>query len=131
MWEIVNETRMFTTARGNVPIQVQGIKRTDGFTITHEEQDDPEFGNIEIFLCKGNFGEFKFAATRYQSGKPTNVYEVLLSVELTTNPALCRTYSTDIESALLNFPIKNGYGHTQIKEILFNVKGSLYHAEEL
>lgn len=124
MWKAFQESRQFQSINGPVTMQVNGLRREDGFTIVREEQADPEFGNIQVFSVKGHLGATQFAASRYKGGLCTRTYVVLLSaVELTLDPALCCAYSQEIASALLHF--------SNATSAFFNKKGVLFSAEEV
>jgi len=139
-WHIVKEMRKNPVL--GVMIEHTMITRQDGFTV-----ESIGIGRFleETFLAKGNFGEFKFVASRMEQRDPIGSeqsieagggYPYVLSnkyivraiessiFEITKNDVLlCKKYSRDIESALLNFPMEGRkiYNNTPVIYVLFNI----------
>lgn len=133
-WEVVRERR-----KGKVgDYEVTILKRNDGFTFTdiglnREWQ--------ETFLAKGNFGEFKFLASRVQFRRPQEYLTGEVYIDLgnygkysildkyiiwadwfgDVNKKLLLIHAKDIESALLRYPLQPFYKDVPVKEILFNI----------
>jgi hypothetical protein len=131
-WKQFKEARQVQAAGGPATIKVQGLKRKDGFKITHELWESLGHGMPDIFLCKGSFGEFRFAASRKKPGRiVSETYRVLLGVEF-TDKELTIAHAQDIESALLNFPpVREEYKQVALEGVLFIDKGVLILREDL
>lgn len=147
MWEVIKEPHEQILADGHISkYEVPGIKRKeDGLTVVWESGTHE---GIDVFLCRGSFGEFRFQAWRWDDRKnePLDKYLIFPGEFLSTlwnrnidekkNRELCLSHAKDIESALLNFPLFPIYKNIPVKEVLFNISppGIAYryvHAEEI
>ena len=139
-WEVVKEP--YINSINNELMEKVKLKRKDGSTISiaggaHRGLDD-------IFLVKGNFGEFKFLASRMEQREPigseyyiisdaapyvvsdTYIVWVNWSVDINTaerDKKLRVEYSKDIESALLCFPVEELplYNNIPVKDVVFDI----------
>jgi hypothetical protein len=119
-----------------------GIKREDGFSIIRVGIDREKW---ETFICRGNFGEFKFYAVRWDctEDKPIDTYTVKVNIisgdwqtDKETHRKLLLSHAKDIDSALRAFPIGKTYEGIPVTDVLFNISINpkvphLVHAEEI
>ena len=119
----------------------KGIKREDGFTLIREKVTVEN--KLETFICRGNFTEFSFFASRWDSHneKPSDIYTVWVNgtsgdwyIDKETHMKLVLSQAKDIEAALRAFPL-NKIMNIPIKEVVFNIATNpkvpqLVHAEE-
>ena len=122
-WHVIKEKRKFLLSNGRGEIyEVTGIKRDDGLTITRESA--MRNAEVETFLYKGSFGEFKFSASRWDMHKGImNTYIVYLFSPYIEkgDEILVRSMSKDIESALLHFPVSKHFNNKSIESVVFQV----------
>ncbi len=134
-WNVVKEKRQGAAA----PYEVAGVRRDDGLTITCEGGSREK---LDHFLCKGDFGEFKFSATRWDDFdyKPLDKYVVMLFWPYATKDQedRIRSLGRDIESALMHFPVPVPYKDSaSVENVVFQVRSGGYspstlkHASEL
>ena len=127
MWTEIKEiiNTKYSSTNTFEKIEYSGIQRADGFTIFVVGMDRD---NQETFLCKGNFGEFKFLAQRWNQQKCTDTYIVkaeffpnrwMLNEKL--NRELILSHVKDIEEALLNFPPTQLEKNKSVKTVLFRL----------
>lgn len=109
VWQYTKEPYVYelpyTEAR---TIFLNAIRREDGFTVIKLLSHDDD-----RFLCRGEFGEFRFIASRKETFKsePTDKYIVYPDKfdpkwpgDEKENRELCLAHLKDIEDALLHFP---------------------------
>ena len=103
------------------------IKRTDGYTVMRISLGPDK---QEIYNCRGPFGEFRFFAYRWniEKNEPIDTYVVYLKMheadwplDASKNEEMIRTYSKDIESALINFPLHTAFKSQPARKVMFDV----------
>lgn len=139
MWEAFTESRtVHYSPKVSSTFELMGIKREDGFTVIAEKMTHEE--KIQTFVCKGNFGEFRFDACRwkYLENKPSERYVVYTksfsknwNQEPKTNENLILTYAKDIEAALLHFPNSHSFNNIAVKEVLFDLSSATEQSHKL
>ena len=139
MWEEFTES--LTDSFGTT-WKKRAIRNINGFTLIAEKMTVEN--KLQTFICRGDFGEFRFFASRWdgKEDKPADTYIVkanLISGDWNANKEEHRKivllHAKEIESALLAFPL----GHvlnTPVHKVLFDVslnleKPNLARAEEI
>lgn len=143
MWEEFTED--YTDPKtGSTWTNQKGIKRADGFALMRHGMDKE--GN-QTFVCKGDFGEFKFYASRWygellHGGKLLDTYTVWVNgnpdrgyMDKEMHREFVLNFAKDIESALMAFPLDKTF-NTPVKGVLFNIsripgKPEIIRAEEI
>lgn len=144
MWEIFEEDYT-DPCGGSVYSQTQGIcRKEDGFTLLNHRIDRE---GRQTFVCRGDFGEFKFYASRWKGelfhkGELLDTYTVWVNsnpdtgyMDKEVHRRLVLAYAKDIETGLFSFPLGKIL-NTPIKDVLFNISrtpwlSELMHAEEI
>lgn len=132
-WIPIKEKRRVEAVGGPTTITVSGLKRKkDGFRITHELWESLGHGMPDIFRCKTNSGDFRFAAQRLKvAGNVTETYAVFLDSNF-TDKEQCIAYAKDIESALFLFPpVRSEYKLVSLEKVRFYTNGIPVSAKEL
>jgi len=128
MWEFFEELYTDPKTIKKITMNRFGVRREDGFSIlglvTYVEDKS------NVFLCRGDFGEFRFMANRWNSreNKPSDTYIVYTNLLASdsgmnrdTHRKLILDFAKDIESALLAFPIYKSYNDLPVRKVLFNI----------
>lgn len=138
-WKVVKEP--YINSISNELMERVTLKRKDGFSIGLIGAAGK--GLDDVFLVKGNFGEFEIRTSRLEQRDPIGSekfieaggYLYVISDTYVVYIQYCRRpeagkndkelfkiYSKDIESALMNYPVKNpAYKSTPIKNVIFDV----------
>jgi hypothetical protein len=129
VWEMFTETvtikysEEVTTTNNRT-----GVRNQDGFSLVREKCTI--VGKFETFLARGNFGEFQFAAHRWDelNEKATSVcivktrfYSHDWIINEADNRKMILFHSKAIESALLHFPPTETHLNLLIKKVYFNL----------
>ncbi len=141
-WQVVKEPHEFRSPSGEITkYDVTSIKRKDGFTLSLVGAEGR--GLDDVFLVKGNFGEFKIRARRLEQRDPIGYeqyieaggYPYVISDTYIVYIQYCRRpeagkndrdffkfYSKDIESALLHYPAKESdYKNIPVRKVIFDI----------
>jgi len=122
-WHVIKVKRFLELVSGNEEVEVPILQRDDGLTVERIGMDRER---NEIFLFKGNFGEVKFQANRWNFSKnePSQTYVVLLFPPYIekSKEILLRSMSKNIESALLNYPLSQTSNFVPVHEVVFQVE---------
>ncbi len=107
------------------------VRREDGFTLS---DTDSTREYVHTFLAQGEFGEFRFYATRVADEGETllDYYIVETTMGRTIWPGgkehnrkLLLKYAKDVEEGLLNFPVTKFANYEPIKKVLFNLNKTI------
>ena len=128
MWETFEENYTDPNS-GNTFTHVTGIRREDHFSLLTHRMDKE--GN-QTFICRGDFGEFKFYASRWQGelfhqGKLLDIYTVWVNgnpdsgyLKKERHRQLVLEHAKDIEAGLLSFPLGKIF-NTPVKKVVFDI----------
>jgi hypothetical protein len=120
-WIPFEEDRTYYLSNGRAEqYMVTGLKRADGLTVIRESAS--RNGATEVFLFKGNFGEFKIRARRYDDieNKIWDRYVVYIyNSGSDEEKEMIKAHNDDITSALIHFPVSRHFNNIPVKTVAF------------